>query len=183
MDLYIANLTKQNIDFAYRVPEEKGARLQNIKVGSQIKITGPGGLNTKQVDAIINQNRKYGLIGVEEIDKTKPFAGMCFSVDSPVSIAKIERAISHNTKVLVERGQEMRQQAAVAEARRIEDHLTEESSPASLRNYEMSVVEENHSGASGLDPVAEGTRVNRTTDEGGRPSPQRGGGRGSRRGK
>jgi hypothetical protein len=149
--MYIANCTQQVQDFIYRLPETPGPRSQRIDIGSQVQISGD--LSTPDIDAIVRQHATYGLVSVDEVDRTKPFVGLCYSVDKPVPVAKIKSAIAHNYDVMVERGKELRKEAAVA----TESSLVERGAgPAAL---EMSVVEETKDGS---DPTFnEGLRVTR----------------------
>lgn len=175
--MYIANCTHQVQDFIYRLPESGSARTQRIDLGSQIAISGD--LSTHEIDAIIAQHTPYGLVAVAEIDRTKPFIGVCYQLDRPVPVEKIKRAIIHNTGVLVDRGVEMRKTAAVAVNQALEQHAP----GAALQALEMSVVEE----TSGDDqsrmtpPLAEGVRVEPAPGSPNAPQPNRGrAGRGRR---
>lgn len=114
MKMYVANCTQQVQDFAYRIPGTNGTRRQEIKIGGQILIAGHETLGRPEIDAIVAQHARYGMIAVEDIDRTKPFAGLCYSVDKPVPVEKLRRVLVHNTEVLVERGRTIRQETAVA---------------------------------------------------------------------
>jgi hypothetical protein len=176
MMLFIGNATKQNVVFAYRVPEQSGVRAQNIPIGGQVRISGD--LSSTDIDSIIAQHRPYGLVDAREVDRDKEFHGLCYSIGSPVTVAKIGLAIQHNTSVLVERGQEMRKAAAVAVQGRIEHDLAETPGMEStnMRQLDVSVVEEEPKGGYGPDkPIAEGITVKRDGRQGD------GGGRRSRR--
>src|SRR3974390_1318278 len=91
MDLYIGNATKQEQQFCYRVPEDGRLRVQDIHVGTQIKVSGE--LTAQQIDAIVDQHRMYGLIPAAEAGKVKDFAGLCYSVGKPIQIDKLQLAI------------------------------------------------------------------------------------------
>jgi len=69
--IFIANCTKQDNLFAYRIPETAGVKTQAIRMGSQAQI--PGELNHIQVEGIIEQHRIYGLVTVEEFERMKVF--------------------------------------------------------------------------------------------------------------
>ena len=60
---------------------------------------------------------------------------MCYSVDKPVSIEKIKKAIVMNSGVLNARGQEIRKAAAIAVNTNVEQQV------AGLTELEMSVTE------------------------------------------
>ncbi len=112
MKLYIANCTKQVMDFHYRAPEQQRPMMQTIPIGGQIQIYK----DTTQSDLehIIEQHQRYGLVQVSEIDRTKAFIGACYQIDRPIDVEKIMRAAEHNDEVLTERGQEFRKEAAAA---------------------------------------------------------------------
>ncbi len=158
MNIYVANCTKQIQEFVYRVPEARGARVQKIPIGGQVKLSGdfvPAG-----VDSIVAQADKYGFVRVDAIDRTKAFVGLCYSVDKPVPVEAIQVAIKRNDGVLEERGRENRLEAAIA----VNNALEEQH-----ENYlklDMEVVEENqdkHEGDGAV--VAEGVTVDRTAEE------------------
>lgn len=159
MKLYIGNATRQVQEFSYRLPESAGVRKQEIPIGGQTQITGD--MSMKDVDAILSQHEIYGLIDVMHIDRTRPFVGLCYSIDAELKPDAIEKLMRHNTGVLVERGKSLRVAAAVVEENRINSDLVESGRPP-LRNFELSVVEENPSGNEEVAPVAEGYRINRS---------------------
>lgn len=168
MHLYIANCTQQAQDFVYRLPGAPNTRTQRIEIGQQMKISGD--LERSVIDAIIEQHVPYGLKPADEVDRTRTFVGMCYSVDKPVSMERVRIALVSNNRALIERGREIRQQAAVAV-----NNAMEQEAPG-LTALEMSVVEE-PSKSSGKDPeLAEGVRVTRREQ----PGPVRG--RNKRRG-
>lgn len=157
--LFIANCTAQVQDFSYRIPESPKLHSQSIPIGGQIELKN---LNPLQVEAIIRHHAKYGMVSVGEIDRTKPFAGLCYSLGKPITINRMQAAIEHNFEVLEARGEEQRAAAAIATHQRIE----QEGSP--IRALEMEVVEEKAGKLlSGVDnphkPVAKGVRVDRTS--------------------
>lgn len=134
MKMYVANCTQQEQSFVYRVPEYPAPRQQLIRIGTQVQISGD--LTQTEIDAIISQHRKYGLVEASDIDRTKPFVGLCYSIDKPVRETAIRGAIAHNRDVLAKRGEETRKEAAIAVANAIE-----ESNPGVLGALELSVEE------------------------------------------
>ena len=171
MKVYIGNATKQVLRFSYR-PPGKGIRAQDIPIGGQVLLSGD--LTTDEVDAALKQNEPYGLIDVKEIDRTKAFIGICYSLDKPISLSYLQRALDQNHRVLVERGKEIRTNAAIAVNQGLEEQL-EENQLGGLGSLEMSVVEEDGPRRS-VDAgplVSEGVRVTRNADP--TPTPTRGG--------
>lgn len=175
MQLYIGNATRQIVEFVYRLPETPGARNQSVPIGGQVRVSGD--LSRVQIDAIIDQHAKYGLVHVDAIDRTKPFIGLCYSVDRPISSDKLGRAMNHNMEVLTNLGKQFRQEAAVAENNRIEQHIAEEKMPINLKDFEVSIVEESRKD-SPAPQFAEGIRVSKGGNDN---DGSRGRGRGSQR--
>jgi hypothetical protein len=155
--LYVGNPTKQNFSFMYREPETAGFPLRTITIGMGSQVCLPGDLSTPQIEAIIQQHVGYGLMPVEAVGKTKKFMPLVYALDKAISVAKLAEAIQHNTDVLIGQGKTMRQEAAVADAVRIENDL-QETQGGILRNFEASVVDETAKDDTGF---AEGTRVTR----------------------
>jgi hypothetical protein len=158
MKLFIANCTRQVLDFMYRLPEHPTPIHQKIEMGQQIAV--PRDLSMPDIEYVVNQHRIYGMVDVKDVDHTKAFIGTCYSVDKPVSINKIQLALSHNTDVLAERGREQRKEAAVA----ISNQLDEATGGKSLTETDVSIVEEK--GANGADPsFGEGVVVRKDVSE------------------
>lgn len=168
MKMYIANATKQKFDFMYRLPETTGLRVQNIPIGGQIQITGE--LLPIQVDAIIEQHAKYGMVSVDEVDRSKSFTGLCYSIDKPIPVSKIMTAVRLNTDVLQERGRQIRQEAAIAENNRIEQSMRENDIPGELKALNVSVQEEKERPDG--EQVSEGIRVTRSDPQNEQPKPK-----------
>src|SRR5579871_663208 len=156
--MFIANCTSQNQDFTYRLPKSPlsegtpGPRIQQIGIGRQIQISGE--LTAPDIEAILKQHARYGLIHVSEIDRTRPFTGMCWS-EKPISVEKVKRLWMHNQGVLADRGRAQRQAAAISAHEQIE-----EQNPGALKALELSVEEVPTEGKPDTD-FAEGTRVTR----------------------
>lgn len=171
MKLYIANCTQQNQVVFYRVPENPSPRQQHIDIGGQVQISGD--LNPFQIEAIISQLRPYGMVAVDEIDRAKPFIGLCYSVDKPVKVDFILRAHKHNADVLTELGKQYRQEAAVATNQAIEGTL---QGQAKLNALDITIDEEPRKDGTATE-FSEGVRVTREVDEA-TPAPRkRAGGR------
>lgn len=142
MILYVANCTKQVHDFLYRVPGEDGRmRKQEVPMGGQIRVYNDAA--THVLKGIIEQHERYGLVPVDEIDRTRDFIGMCYSFDKPIEVEKIMRAVDHNTDVLVKVGQEIRKTAAVATNNQL---LELNQGNSDLNHFEVEVVEETKKG-------------------------------------
>lgn len=153
--MYVANCTRQIQDFMYRLPEQTKVMKQIIDIGGQIRI--PGDLSTPDVEAIVEQHAIYGMVRVDEIDRTKPFVGVCYSLDKPVSVDKIRIALQHNQDVLVERGRKIREETAVSINNAMEDQTN------ALESLEVSIEEIEKDGKD--TQVNEKIRVDKTAPE------------------
>lgn len=110
MKLYIANTTKQRHTFTFRVLETGRLRQIPIEHGSQmIVIDG----TSDEVNAVIEHHVVYGLINSSNIDQSKAFVGLCYSIDKPVDASVIEKAIRDNDDHL-SRGAHQTRQASLA---------------------------------------------------------------------
>lgn len=169
--LYIANCTQQQIKFMYRIPEDPRPYPQffYIRAGAQERL--PFELSTPAIEAIVAAHAPYGLVRADEVDRTRPFIGMCYAVDKPVVLDKIRRALQHNQQVLNERGQEIRQAAAIAVNNVVEQQT------ATLSELELTIEEEDpdQHQLEG-DPVHEVIRVSRDVNPDGSSAktPERG---------
>jgi hypothetical protein len=170
MKLYIANAKLQTEAFTYRVPDGEairgssasGARTQTIDSGRQVMISGD--LNRYQIDAIIEQHRPYGLVDVADLDGVRGYAGLCFSIDKPVSPARLEQLMGNNIDHLEQRGREMREMAAVATNDSIEGTMSDSQMPGRLKNLEMEVVEERNVKSDGPEMTPQRIRVTRDAE-------------------
>lgn len=112
MRILVANTTKQVQSFHYRVPESDRLMVINIPIGQQVPIY-KANMSGPDADSIIEQLRAYGAVRTDEVDRAKPFVGLCFSIDKEVKPETIERVVGHNDDVLTKRGEEIRKQAAI----------------------------------------------------------------------
>ena len=115
MDLYIANATRQNIEFHYRMLAVKRdtAYILPVMIGRQERI--PFDLAQTDVDHLVKQlHDGWGAVPHDQIDRTREFVGLSYSIDKPITASRIEQSVEHNIAVLEERGKEFRKQTAVA---------------------------------------------------------------------
>lgn len=140
MRMYIANATAQHFEFFYRLPKAGGIptltgriqyqekrRQQSIRAGGQIVLADD--LNQAQIDSIVKQHEKYGLVPADEATNSrtqKRFAGLCYSIDKPVSSARIEALLRGNNTVLDARGKAIRKDLALVSNQRVIDALKEQ---------------------------------------------------------
>lgn len=173
MDLYVANLTQQNQDFTYRLPEAPANRSQLIQPGTQIRISGD--LDTQAIDAIIKQHAIYGLVDVAKVRDIRAFSGLCYSIGKAVPATAIMLGLERNNAALQERGKKMREEAAIATNQFIEDAVQQNARNglnAQMAQLEMSVQEDvpDANAEPDHEVVAEGVRVTRRA-QGDQPRP------------
>lgn len=135
MKMFVANCTNQDHDFIYRMPEDNKPRRQRIKSYAQVVLSGD--LTQQHVDAIVKQHVRYGFVPASEIDRTKTFSGLCYSLDKPIPAGIMFKLLDHNKTLLVEEGRKNRREAAVA----VSNNINEQTG-GGLENLEVEVVEE-----------------------------------------
>lgn len=113
MQLYIANVSLQNVTFCFRVPEENGIKQVSIRPGAQQMIYSRN-LTEAQMNAIIEQGRIYGLVAHNEVDRAREKSPMVFSVGKEVPFSKIQHMMMNNHGALSKEGETTRKLAAIS---------------------------------------------------------------------
>jgi hypothetical protein len=139
--LYVANCTKQEHNFTYRVPEVGTVKMQPIKMGAQQVIFSKDAPR-HILNAIIEQYAPYGIVEVSDIDQTRDFRGLVYSFDKPIPVDKIMRTHATNEAVLEAKGAEWRKESAIA----LSNELQKREDGNSLRTLEVEVIEEGKKG-------------------------------------
>ena len=174
MQLFVANTTKQIQAFACAVPEMTGIKIAMIPIGQQIPVFGD--LNRPQIDAIIEQHRRYGMVSADEVDRTKPFIGMCYSEGKKIPLGKLMHAFDHNREVLEARGAELRKLAAIQVSNQIEGELGRVVQDPTLKAFDVTLTEEDSKeGNADHKLLSEKIVLDHTgdRDRGGAPRPRR----------
>lgn len=91
MKLFIANCSSQPHMFNYKLPEKHQPFGVKIRAGSQHMIEN----NADVINHIIRQHEPYGFQRCDKVDKN--FSGICYSIDKPVTVGRIEE--NHEQKV------------------------------------------------------------------------------------
>lgn len=138
MKMFIANCTKQPWEVWFRIPGTRDARTQAIGVLGQEQISGD--LMPEEVDAIVEQLSIYGMVHVNEVDRAKPFVGLCYSLDKPISVSKIGHTLEHNQEIMERRGEETRKAAAIKTSDFLDHQLRDQDLP-NLKMLEMTIEE------------------------------------------
>jgi hypothetical protein len=100
MMLYLANCTKQNRIFAFRVPGISQLFDVEIPAGTQRQVWKDE--EKEIVDALVQQMVPYGFCDVSTASRERHFVGVCFSRDKPVPAELMDYTIDRNDGVLDE---------------------------------------------------------------------------------
>jgi hypothetical protein len=179
--LYIANTTRQEQVVCYRLdfnndgsPIEaersrfQPARQQNIPPGRQIPIGGDFHIN--QITDIVDQLKRYGLIGEMNVDQVissgeRKVVPYIFQIDRTVSAKSIKTIMDHNAAILIDDGQQRRAKAAVASSDLVQNAVASQFAEigidqAPTDKFEVGFEQLEQSEA-GEKTIAEGYRMDR----------------------
>jgi hypothetical protein len=165
MKMFIANGSHQIIDFQYRLPEYKNYRQQTIPIGGQIRISGE--LSSKDIEMIVEHHTIYGMVNFREISDHKDmFIPYIYSVDNYMSADTIAELVVQNREFNTELGKKQRQAAALTVNSMIEESISD-----TLKNFEMTVVEQESPTRDAT--ISEGIRVTRDREKGAPQGPDK----------
>ena len=149
MQIIVANTTKQVVHFHFRLPEHSRLFDVKIPIGGQERVY-KADASTPEVDAIERQLREgLGAVRADEVDRTRTFIGITYSIDKAVKAEVIERAVAHNDDVLSDRGREQRVNSAVAISSMLTNEEADAGKPRSTFR-EVTIEEEAKPGEAGL---------------------------------
>ncbi len=94
MALYIANATKQNFRFQWRMPETTKIVHFDIPTGHQIR--ADEGLDSSQVDSLIQSMDRYGFKKVDDVSRLKDFDGMLYG---PKALKEDDISLAHDAVI------------------------------------------------------------------------------------
>lgn len=168
MKLFVGNVTAQNHEFMYRlIAGAQKIHRQMIMAGRQIQVAGD--LQPEEVNSIVDQHAKYGMLQASEIPRAKRFHGLCYSIDKPISSELLNYLRDHNHGEKDEEGRELRKLAAITSNDILETTLRENDRPEQVRQFEVTIQEDREI-ESDLPQLAEGLRVIRNPNP---PAPSR----------
>lgn len=173
MRFYLANVSRQDASFNYRLPEHSRPIAQPIRMGQQVQLRGD--LNTPQVDSLIEQLHVLGARKAGDYSDVKGVVPFLYSVDAQIKPIDMRNIWGHNRGRMIEVGKEMRAQAAIATNNEIERLSRDEGLPGSLMELEMTVQQEEQT-SSGDAQLSEGVIVDT-----GRKKEKDGGAKGKKR--
>ncbi|MFJ7171649.1 hypothetical protein [Citrobacter freundii] len=108
MKLYIANCSRQAHMFNYKLPEKTQSFGVSIPPGRQHMIENQSDI----IDHIISQHEPYGFQRCDKVDKH--FSGICYSIDKPVTVGRIEDGADQKTENLKSMSEEILAASAVS---------------------------------------------------------------------
>lgn len=160
--VYIANVTAQNHEINFRLPESRKPLSLKITMGQQRLV---GDLSPPEIEAMVEQLGPYGLVELGQDGKREKISYL-YNVHAPVPASAIQKVYDRNRGLLREEGTKRRQESAVA----ANDVMNTADTP--IKNLTVD-VEEVDSGSLGSDSdnVAEGVRIDNeaNTSENKRP--------------
>lgn len=108
MKLFIANCSRQAHIFNYKLPEKAQSFGVTIRSGDQHMIENQSDVITH----IIQQHAPYGFQPADKVDKH--FSGICYSIDKPVTLGRIEEGAEQKTENLKNMSEEILKASAVS---------------------------------------------------------------------
>lgn len=153
MIFYLANTSRHDQGFNFRLPENARAMQQPIRIGQQVML-GHRNLGKPDVDYLVEQVSTYGGVRVGDYEKTTgQVVTFIYDVDKEIPRKEIERVMRHNSGQLTLAGKKMREEAAVATSQVIEN-----MTPGEVNEVELTIQEET-APAPGEKQIAEGIIV------------------------
>lgn len=137
MHLYIANASKQYLQFEFR-SIETGRISRSVPPGQQ---TAFANLSTPQIDAIVKQHARYGMFRVDEISGNRGKIDYIYAIDKPVKPDVLTKLAKHNDAVLHMRGHETRKKLAISINDSLDQNLDRNNRAENMRAFDMTVQE------------------------------------------
>lgn len=156
--LFIANTTKHNYEFNFRVPGIDRIFMERIPVGGQVKIYKDAEIDV--LEYIVNQHQNTPepfLVPVNEVDRHKGHIGLIYQFDKEISAKQIERKFRENDDALIEKGKAIRIENAVALSAALNDQVA--MSNTEVGEVRTEIVEDVKPGESIDRKIAEGVIV------------------------
>lgn len=154
MKLFVANLSKHNFHFTYRLPEKQVIAI-DIPIGFQKQIGGD--MSGAEIQHIVGHYAKYGMLPAREIQNLRQWTALCYSVDAPVDLDTFYEGYERNDTELTARSEETRAETAVAISAQTAQTLN-----TPVHRTEVEMIEQTQGAtprvAAGIEVVTEGTR-------------------------
>jgi hypothetical protein len=153
---------RQTYEFSFRVPERMSLQTHKIEPGTQQKITGTW--SPADIDFILDQHAKYGIVRDQDIDRTTAFSGTCYSIGKPIANARLMYLMNHNLDQLIIQGQEIRKANAIGQSALVERALVENGRPERVDAFDITVQQENEDPKNDIPQFSVGTLVKQNSD-------------------
>lgn len=181
--LYVANCTRQpqlvyfRLDFNEAgVPAHnrfQPAKQMTIPPGRQVPLGGD--LHVNQIEDIIDQLSRYGLVASAEVPRLRKAAPFVFNLDQPVSADVIRTVSDINLGILTRQGAQRRAKAAVAVNETVTNAVANEFAQRGIDAEPTDQIdvafEQQEQSEAGEKLVAEGFRVRPEGTPGSTPAP------------
>jgi hypothetical protein len=180
--LYVANTSKQIVDFCYRIRDEKeyrrrgltaegeiilekNYRTEKIGVGQQI-LVGGGRLSEKDIACVIDQYADKGLVDSTKISRMQDFAGLCYRLDLPVAWERLHVVFESNDDKLNDRAAVQRETSSAAIAKKLAEDAQDFG--AELKRSEVEMKEDSREAtgkfAEGFETVGDGVKPRHSSE-------------------
>jgi hypothetical protein len=162
-ELYIANTTKQPIDFHFRLPPKEGQRndqvlRHKIPAGKQVRVYQPADKETLEYIVAQHQNTPEPFcVHYTEAARMRGFVGLLFNYDKPVPQNAMQNRFEANDEAMQEKAQQDRMMAAAAASAKVDEST--EGTGASNVAFESTVIEEGQPGNENPNALAETVAV------------------------
>ena len=123
MRMYLANTTKQDHRFTYRLPGASAPHQRTIPAGRQIELDL---VKAEHVSEIVKQHERYNMQETAKLSRRKGFVGLCWSTE-PIDIDEMLTTYEINDKALNEDAQDRRELAAAAMSRQMQKDIAEKT--------------------------------------------------------
>lgn len=156
--LFIANTTRHQYEFCYRVPGIDRMFMDKIPVGGQTKIYKDAEIDVLEYIVKQHQNTPEPfLIETSELSRHRNHIGLIYQFDKEISTAQIERKWHEHDDALIEKGKQIRIENAVA----LSDSLNNQARQAGgeVGEVRTEVIEDVKPGESIKGKIAEGVEV------------------------
>lgn len=104
--LYVANTSKQNWEFTFRLPAmQSGYFRKLIPAGQQICVDH---LSSDEIALVISHWERYGMKSSEEMSRRKGYTGICYRLEKPVVMDAMLATYELNDDALAQAADERR---------------------------------------------------------------------------
>ncbi len=154
MKLFVANLSKHNFHFTYRLPEQQIIAI-DIPIGFQQQIGGD--MSGEEIQRIVKHYEKYGMLSAREVPNLRQWTALCYSIDKPVDLDTFYEGHERNDTEIQARSEETRAETVVAIS-----NQTSQMLDTPIHRTEVELIEQTTGStprvAAGIEVVADGTR-------------------------